>query len=78
MSGVELQSHLIAQGTRMPIIFITAFPEEGSQKRALAAGAVCFLTKAFVGQTLINCLSKALKGPNLNIGKPINKTTKRG
>jgi FixJ family two-component response regulator len=61
MSGVELQSHLIAQGRRMPIIFITAFPEEGSQTRALAAGAAGFLTKPFDGQTLINCLSEALK-----------------
>ena len=26
MSGVELQSVLLAQGRRMPIIFITAFP----------------------------------------------------
>jgi FixJ family two-component response regulator len=61
MSGVELQSHLIAQGRRMPVIFITAFPEEGSQTRALAAGAVCFLTKPFDGQTLINYLYDALK-----------------
>lgn len=62
MSGVELQSHLIAQGRRVPVIFITAFPEADSEKRALAAGAVCFLTKPFDGQTLINYLSKALKG----------------
>src|SRR5258707_10214783 len=27
MNGLELQSHLIAQGRRLPIIFITAFPE---------------------------------------------------
>jgi len=61
MSGVELQSHLIAQGRRNAVIFITAFPEEGSQTRALAAGAVCFLTKPFDGQTLINYLYEALK-----------------
>jgi FixJ family two-component response regulator len=63
MSGVDLQSHLIAQGRRVPVIFVTAFPEEGSQARALAAGAVCFLTKPFDGQTLINCISEALKRP---------------
>jgi FixJ family two-component response regulator len=61
MSGVDLQSHLIAQGSRVPVIFITAFPEQSSQTRALAAGAVCFLTKPFDGQTLINCLSEAVK-----------------
>ena len=63
MSGVDLQSQLIAQGRRMPVIFVTAFPEESSQTRALAAGAVCFLTKPFDGQTLINCISEALKRP---------------
>jgi len=63
MTGVDLQSHLIAQGRRMPVIFVTAFPEESSQKRALAAGAICFLTKPFDGQILINCISEALKGP---------------
>jgi FixJ family two-component response regulator len=64
MSGVDLQSHLIAEGRRVPVIFITAFPEQSSQTRAMAAGAVCFLTKPFDGQTLINYLSEALKkGP---------------
>jgi FixJ family two-component response regulator len=63
MSGVDLQAHLIAQGKRLPVIFITAFPEESSQARALAAGAVCFLTKPFNGETLIKCISKALNMP---------------
>jgi FixJ family two-component response regulator len=63
MSGVDLQSHLIAQGKRVPVIFMTAFPEESSQTRALTAGAAGFLTKPFDGQTLINCLSEALKRP---------------
>jgi FixJ family two-component response regulator len=60
MNGVELQDHLIAQGRRMPVIFITAFPEEGRQARALAAGAVCVLSKPFDGQTLIDRLNEAL------------------
>ena len=60
MSGVDLQSRLIAQGRRVPIIFITAFSEESSKARALEAGAVCFLSKPFDGQTLIKCLYDAL------------------
>ena len=63
MSGVELQCHLIAQGKRVPVIFITAFPEENSRARALAAGATCFLTKPFDGKTLIGCVREALKEP---------------
>jgi FixJ family two-component response regulator len=61
MSGVDLQCHLIAQGKRVPTIFITAFPEESSRSKALAAGAVCFLTKPFDGKTLIGCLHDALR-----------------
>ena len=61
MSGVDLQAHLIAQGIRVPVIFISAFPEESSRKRAMGAGAVGFLTKPFDGKVLIDCLSIALR-----------------
>ena len=73
MSGVDLQSHLIAQGNLVPVIFITAFPEASSQTRAMAAGAAGFLTKPFDGQALINCLSEALKGANRDIDKPTSR-----
>src|SRR3977135_3565958 len=61
MSGVELQSRLIAEGRRLPIIFITAFFDESVRARALKAGAICFLTKPFDGPTLIRHLDEALK-----------------
>jgi FixJ family two-component response regulator len=61
MSGVELQSLLIAQGHRTPMIFITAFHEESVRARAMKAGAIGFLSKPFSGQTLIECLEMALK-----------------
>lgn len=64
MSGVELQSLLLAQGRRMPIIFITAFPEESTRARALEAGAICFLTKPFDGPTLIKYLAAAVESTN--------------
>jgi FixJ family two-component response regulator len=35
MNGVELQDQLIAQGHRLPIIFVTAFPEMKARARAL-------------------------------------------
>jgi FixJ family two-component response regulator len=60
MSGLELQSLLRAQGRALPIIFITAFPEESVRKRALDAGAICFLIKPFDGPTLIKYLDQAL------------------
>ena len=39
MTGVELQSYLLEQGHDLPIIFITAFPEERVRERADAACA---------------------------------------
>ena len=45
----------------MPIIFITAFPEQSVRARALDAGAVCFLTKPFDGPTLIKYLDAAVE-----------------
>jgi FixJ family two-component response regulator len=60
MSGVELQSQLIANGHRTPVIFVTAFPEEKIRARALQAGAVGFLSKPFNEESLIGCLEKAL------------------
>ena len=61
MSGIELQRHLISQGVRTPIIFITAFPEDRIRTKLLNAGAVCFLSKPFDEQILLECLDKALK-----------------
>ena len=61
MSGVELQSLLRTRGCAVPIIFITAFPDENVRARALNGGAVCFLTKPFDGPTLIKYLEGALE-----------------
>ena len=61
LSGIELQARLIAAGHRMPIIFITAFPEESVRARAMSAGAVGFMSKPYSDDHLINCLERALK-----------------
>jgi FixJ family two-component response regulator len=61
MSGVDLHSVLIARGRRIPVIFITAFPEERVRVRALDSGAVCFLSKPFDSKILVECLKTALQ-----------------
>jgi FixJ family two-component response regulator len=61
LNGLDLQSQLMAGGHRMPVIFITAFPEEKVRKRAMSAGAVGFLSKPFEENCLISCLESALK-----------------
>ncbi len=61
MSGLELQSFLLAHSYRTPVIFMTAFPEERIREHVLNAGAVGFLGKPFDDECLINCLEAALK-----------------
>src|ERR1700722_8144398 len=60
MSGLDLQDRLIAQGSRIPIIFITAFPEHTIRTRAQAGGALGFLEKPFAGKTMIELVRQAL------------------
>lgn len=60
MSGPELQAELAAAGHSLPVIFITAFPEECIQRRVEAAGAFGFLAKPFDGQAMIRSLEAAL------------------
>jgi FixJ family two-component response regulator len=62
LSGLDLQSQLLAEGHRVPIIFITGFPEERLRTRALNAGAVGFLGKPFDESSLMSCLDAALSG----------------
>jgi FixJ family two-component response regulator len=60
LSGLDLQRWLIDRGVRLPTIFITAFPEEGTRDRALTAGAVGYLGKPFSEESLLKCLDTAL------------------
>lgn len=61
LGGVELQNRLIADGRLMPIIGVTAFPEESIRRQMLEAGAVGFLSKPFNDECLIDCITTALK-----------------
>jgi FixJ family two-component response regulator len=60
MSGVELQSYMLANGHTTPFIFVTAFAQEQVRARVLAAGAFGYLSKPCDEECLISCLDKAL------------------
>lgn len=60
MSGLDLQERLRAEGHRVPIIVVTAYPEPEFKRRAEAAGAEAFLVKPFHAQELIARLEEAL------------------
>jgi FixJ family two-component response regulator len=69
MSGLQLQNRLAELGYGIPIIFITAFPDERIRERALGAGAVCFLSKPVTKEGLLTCVRAALHrahGPDRN------------
>jgi FixJ family two-component response regulator len=61
MNGLEIQDRLAANGSAVPVIFITAHDEVGIREKALAAGAVAFLRKPFNDELLIKTIREALK-----------------
>jgi FixJ family two-component response regulator len=61
LSGLELQSRLIASRKRIPIIFITAQGDEKMRMQALRAGAVEFLTKPLNDDVLLEHVRAALE-----------------
>lgn len=61
MSGLDLQSKLVRDHYRFPIIFITAQGDEKMRMQALRAGAVDFLSKPFDDGTLLDSVRAALE-----------------
>ncbi|WP_426614413.1 response regulator transcription factor [Bradyrhizobium sp. McL0616] len=62
MSGLQLQERLISSGRNIPIIIITAFPDDWTRTKALNAGAICFLEKPVRAEDLLAAIDLALKG----------------
>jgi FixJ family two-component response regulator len=60
MSGLDLQRQL-APHHHLPIIFVSAHDNQGTQDQALQAGAVAFLRKPFSKEALLNGIHSALK-----------------
>ena len=62
MSGLELHMRLLAGGTPVPMILITAFADEKEKARALQAGVMGYLTKPFNEAELLARIGAALDG----------------
>jgi FixJ family two-component response regulator len=60
MSGLDLQRHLAENGNRLPVILITAFPQDHVRRQAEAEGAFGFFAKPFDGRLMIECIERAL------------------
>jgi FixJ family two-component response regulator len=60
LDGLQLHRKLTTAGHRIPVIFMTAFPDARLRKRALKAGAICYLKKPFNPTDLLNCIRSAI------------------
>jgi len=60
MTGIELYRHLIEAGRTIPMILVTAYPNDADQARALMDGVVCYLRKPVDDKRLMLCLREAL------------------
>ena len=56
LNGLDLQDRLRQEGHRIPIIIVTAYPDERHRAQALAGGAVGFLEKPLDEAALVACL----------------------
>ena len=61
MSGLELQAKLSGEGSRLPMIFITARDDAQIRTQVMTAGAVEFLSKPFDQEVLLEKVRAALE-----------------
>lgn len=60
-SGLDLFEDLRAEGSSMPVLFITAHADVPMAVRAMKSGAAEFLEKPFNGQVLLEKIQRALR-----------------
>jgi FixJ family two-component response regulator len=61
MTGLEVLERMKRSGKNLPVIFITAYEEEGMEEKAMRAGAIGFLRKPLPEKDLINLIAKAMQ-----------------
>lgn len=60
LGGLALQARLVAEGERLPVIFISSRDDAPSRQRAMAGGALACLGKPFDRERLLDLLAEAL------------------
>jgi FixJ family two-component response regulator len=61
MNGLDLQRQMIANGWRVPIVFITSHADDHAEARALENGAVAFLYKPCRDEELLSAIETSLR-----------------
>ena len=60
LSGLELQDRLRAVGSTLSIVFVSGFAHHGVRQKAIAAGAIDFLTKPVNSDQLLRSINAAI------------------
>ena len=60
-TGFDLQEHLVARGTDLPVIFISAHDDAATVAQAMKAGAVRFLAKPMDADALLDAVAYAIR-----------------
>jgi FixJ family two-component response regulator len=60
MNGLDLEEKLIADGSNLSVVYITAFDEPEARARAKRQGALAFLTKPVDEKQLMEAVNAAL------------------
>lgn len=58
VTGIELIQNLTRRHPSLPVIAMTAYPNDAIRQRALESGAATYLTKPFDASVLETCLSR--------------------
>ena len=59
MGGFELRRRLSSAGSRLPVIFMTAFDDDATRHGAASLGCVAYLRKPFAGHLLMEAITDA-------------------
>jgi FixJ family two-component response regulator len=60
LTGLELQDRLRAFGSPLSIVFVSGFADDGVRRKAIAAGAIDFLTKPVNSDQLLRSINAAI------------------
>jgi FixJ family two-component response regulator len=66
MGGMELQKKIVAKGSKLPVIFITAFDSKNLRSQAKEAGAAGYFQKPVDGQALLDLIQWALSNQEVS------------
>ena len=63
MTGIELHQKVVAEGSHVPVIYITAFDDPAAKAEAMRAGCAGFFRKTDAGPEIIEAIRRVIARP---------------